>query len=144
MRVWRAVPVAGSQIRTSPSSPAEASQDPSGATANAGTPPVWPVRVWRAVPVAGSQIRTSPPSSAEASQDPSGATTNARTSLVWPVSTRDSAGWGRSGSAVMARRCGVVSPATNCSAIALVGPSPGSRVAKVAASDPGGSSGPRT
>ena len=31
---------------------------PSGATANAGTAPVWPVRVWRACPVCGSQIRT--------------------------------------------------------------------------------------
>ena len=38
--------------------PAEASQVPSGATANAVTPPVWPVRVWRACPVCGSQIRT--------------------------------------------------------------------------------------
>jgi hypothetical protein len=36
------VPVVGSQIRTVSSSLAEASQDPSGATANANTVPVWP------------------------------------------------------------------------------------------------------
>lgn len=49
----------GSQIRISPSSPAEASQDPLGATANATTPPVWPTRVRPAVLVAGVQIRRS-------------------------------------------------------------------------------------
>jgi hypothetical protein len=48
--------VVGSQIRSVPSSPVEASQDPSEATANARTSGVWPVRVWRAVPVIGSQI----------------------------------------------------------------------------------------
>ena len=85
VRVWRACPVCGSQIRTVPSSPAEASQEPSGATANAATAPVWPVRVWRACPVCGSQIRTVSSSPAEASQEPSGATANARTAPVWPV-----------------------------------------------------------
>lgn len=90
--------------------------------------------------MAGSQIRTSPSSLAEASHDPSGATTV--TQPVWPVSTRDSAGWGRSGNTVMARRYGVVSLATNCSASAWVAPLTGNRVAKVAASDPGGDSGP--
>ena len=51
VRVWRGVPVTGSQIRTVPSSLAVASQLPSGAIATAHTPPVWPVRVWRWVPV---------------------------------------------------------------------------------------------
>ena len=54
------MPVTGSQIRTVPSLLAVASQDPSGATANANTQLVWPVRVWRVVPVTGSQTRTSP------------------------------------------------------------------------------------
>src|SRR5918998_514622 len=54
--MWPAAPVAGSQIRTSPSSPAEASQDPSGATTNANTPPrVWPVRMWEGGPGGGAR-----------------------------------------------------------------------------------------
>jgi hypothetical protein len=81
--MWRAVPVPGSQIHTFPPSPAEASQDPSGATANARIVSVGPVRPWRAVPVNGSQIRTSPPWPAEASQDhPSGLTASAATAPV--------------------------------------------------------------
>src|SRR5918997_6126345 len=43
----RSAPVVVSQIRTVASSPVEASQDPSGATTNASTLLVWPVRVWR-------------------------------------------------------------------------------------------------
>ena len=125
------VPVIGSQIRTSPPS-AEASQDPSGATTIADTPPIWPVRVLRAMPVARSQIRTSPSPPAEASQDPSGATTSADTPLVWPISTRDSAGWGRSGSAVMARRCGRGQPGDQ-----LLGDSSGRAIAR----QPGGQGG---
>ena len=58
---------------------------PSGATANAATASVWPVRVWRACPVCGSQIRTVPSLLAEASQEPSGATASAATAPVWPV-----------------------------------------------------------
>jgi hypothetical protein len=38
VRIWTAAPSTGSQTRTAPSLPAEASQDPSGATANAPTP----------------------------------------------------------------------------------------------------------
>ena len=79
------MPVAGSQIRTVPSSLAVASQVPSGAIATARTVPVWPVRVWRSVPVAGSQIRTVPSPPAVASQVPSGAIATARTPPVWPV-----------------------------------------------------------
>jgi hypothetical protein len=78
-------PVAGSQIRTSPSSPAETSQHPSEMTAKPRTPRLWPFRVWRMVPVVMSQIRTFPSSPAEASQDPSGATSNTLTSPEWPV-----------------------------------------------------------
>jgi hypothetical protein len=87
------------------------------------------VKVHWALPVAGFQIRTSPAVPAEASQDPSSAATKEDTPLVWPVITRESTGWGRSGSVVRARRCGVVSPATNSSASALASPPAGSRVA---------------
>ena len=81
VRVWRVAPVTGSQIRTSPSSPAEASQDPSGATTNAVTLPVW---TGEGV-AGGAGDRIPDPhlpvqiAAAEASQDPSGATTNALT-----------------------------------------------------------------
>ncbi len=44
VRTARSRPVAASQIRTVPSSPPEASQLPSGATATAVTAPVWPVQ----------------------------------------------------------------------------------------------------
>ncbi len=67
------------QIRAVASLLAEASQVPSGATANACTVLVWPVRVWRVCLVCGFQIRTVSASLAEASQDPSGATANAAT-----------------------------------------------------------------
>ena len=77
--------MAGSQIRTVPSSLAVASQVPSGAIATAVTRPVWPVRVARCWPVAGSQIRTVPSPLAVASQVPSGAIATAVTAPVWPV-----------------------------------------------------------
>jgi hypothetical protein len=83
------VPVVGSQIRIVPSwRLAEASQELSGATANARTPVVWPVSAWWVVPVVGSQIRISPSSPAEASQDPSGATTNTRSMKVSSMGVR--------------------------------------------------------
>ena len=74
--------VAGSQIRTVPSSPAVASQVPSGAIATALTESVWPVRVARCWPVAGSQIRTDPSRPAVASQVPSGAIATAHVAVV--------------------------------------------------------------
>jgi Domain of unknown function (DUF4131) len=87
--VCKAVPVLRSQIRTSQSvttsPPAEASQDPSGATTNSPTEPRWPVRVRRITPILRSQIRTFPSMPAEASQDPSGATANVTTTPMWPV-----------------------------------------------------------
>ena len=158
---------------------------PSGATANAATAPVWPVRVWRACPVCGSQIRTvavvaggGQPGAvrgdrqrrhpagvagegvaglpgvrvpdphrrrrrpAEASQLPSGATANAATPPVWPVRTRSSASCGRSGSGARPRRCGPSMVARICSRSSSRPVWSGSREANVAASDPGGSSGP--
>jgi hypothetical protein len=68
-----------SQIRTVLSQLAEASQLPSGATANASILLVWSVRVWRVCPVRGSQIRTVASSLAEASQLPSEAIASAST-----------------------------------------------------------------
>jgi hypothetical protein len=85
VRVWPATPLTGSQIRTVLSQPAEASQDPSGTTANTPSVLVWPVRVWRSAPLAGSQIHTFLSQLAEASQDPSGATATTATPRVLPA-----------------------------------------------------------
>jgi hypothetical protein len=77
-RIWaRVSKVAISQIRTTPSSPPDASQLPSGAMATAVTGPSWPTRVVCCCPAATSQIRTIPSRPPEASQLPSGATATA-------------------------------------------------------------------
>ena len=86
MRAARCWPVAGSQIRTVPSSLPLASQVPSGAIATALTGSAQPLSSWlvrtaRCWPVAGSQIRTDPvrPVPPLASQVPSGAIATAIT-----------------------------------------------------------------
>jgi hypothetical protein len=75
---------AGGRVRdrTVLSTPAEANQLPSGATASARTALRRPVTVWVSVPVPGFQIRTVSSAPAEASQPPSDATINASTGMA--------------------------------------------------------------